>query len=95
MNRDKFIDLSKPDSGCQLAETMPFLAFKQLCEMTSNVCDGCAYNPCEKVKRDERLAKDKKKANFGKHNFETNADIAKRLGISKRQVAKMRKKGVL
>lgn len=92
MNKDRFVDLVRAGSGCALASTLPFMAFKQLCEMTSDVCDGCGFKPCDKMKQDERRAKDARRAHFGMRDFETNAEKAKRLGISKRQAAKLKKR---
>ena len=92
MDSDKFVDLIRPQSGCELAASMPFAMFQGLCERTSDVCIGCAYNPCERMNADTRSQKEIRKANFGKVDFETNAEIAKRLNISARQVSKMRRK---
>jgi len=95
MDRDKFIDLIRPNSGCKLAESMSFSMFQGLCERTKNICDGCAFNPCEKMRKDKERDKAMRRANFGTHTHKTNAEIAKEMGISKRQVSKMKKKGEL
>ena len=97
MEQEKIRALIKPDSGCKLCDSFGshVAAFIQLCSMTHDVCDGCAYNPCDRMRLLELEEKQRRANNFGKVNFETNAEIAERLGISKRQVAKMKKRGEL
>lgn len=102
-------DMMQLDSGCKLAGDVGFILFKGIYDLTKgNPCDGCPYDasraadrisfatsPCEFI--NEKTAKEKqvKAANFGKHAHETNAEIGERLGVSGRQVAKMRKRGEL
>ena len=95
MNSDKIVHLAHPESGCKLAQTMPFQMFHGLCLRTKDICEGCAYNPCPKMEADEKRRTRQNKTNFGKHSFETNVEIAKRLNISPRQVSKMKKRGEL
>ncbi|MCK4977448.1 MAG: hypothetical protein KAS36_11005 [Anaerolineales bacterium] len=95
MEEEKMRDLIMPNSGCELIETFGtnVTAFIQLCNRTHDVCDGCAYNPCVRMIKLQEKEVELRKRNFGKVNFETNVEIAERLGISKRQAAKMKKRG--
>lgn len=78
-------------SGCSLADTMPVRAFAELYRMANNdPCKGCTM-PCElKSKLNDR---EKRVTKTG--SSMTNKQIADNLGISKRQVAKMRAAGTL
>lgn len=78
-----------------ITKTMTFTTFHGLCLRTKNVCIDCAFNPCLRMKIIEDAKRQTNKANFGKLPFETNTEIAKRLGISPRQASKMRKRGEL
>lgn len=91
----EFVDMIRPGSGCRLAEEMEFSVFQYVyIGSLGNPCKGCAYiQKCKLLAKQARDAFSRKQKNFGKANFETNAEIAKRLNISKRQVAKMRKRG--
>ena len=93
----ELVDMIRPGSGCKLSEDMEFAVFKYIyVESSGNPCDGCAYNQgCELSAKQSRAGFLKRQRNFGKVSFETNAEVAKRLNISKRQVAKMRKRGEL
>ena len=90
----ELVDMIRPESGCRLAEETEFSVFQYVYNKSKgNPCGGCAYNrECELLDKQFRADFLKKQKNFGKANFETNAEIAKRLNISKRQVAKMRKR---
>ena len=90
----EFVDMIRPGAGCKLAEA-GFAVFQHIYN-TSNgdPCDGCGYNQgCELLEKEAKDSRLRKQGNFGKVGFETNAEIAERLGISKRQVVKMRKRG--
>jgi hypothetical protein len=77
-------------SSCELAGQSIFLG---LWKATGEYpCGGCGYKTCPT--RKELEFKNTPKPIPGKH-FETNAQIASRLGVSKRQVAKMRRDGRL
>jgi hypothetical protein len=95
MEQEKIRALLKPDSGCELCDSFGahVSAFIDLCTQTHDICDGCAFNPCKFIERSVMEERQRRAENFGKVNFETNAQIAERLGISKRQAAKMRKRG--
>lgn len=75
--------------GCQLYDSMPAFAFVVLHhETNSNPCIGCGYD-CkttmeEKQKRIQRTG-----------SALTNKQIATMLGVTKRQVVKMRSQGTL
>lgn len=58
-------------------------------------CDGCVFKHNCKQRHDLELVISSKKRTPKKPMRETNAEIAKRLGITKRQAAKMRKAGKL
>jgi hypothetical protein len=93
----ELVDMIRPQSGCELAEDLQFSVFKHIYD-TSNgdPCDGCAHKQgCAFLTSQAHNESSRRRENFGKVGFETNAKIAERLGISKRQVAKMRKKGEL
>ena len=116
MDEDKILELGNPDSGCKLARTMSYTTFHGRCMRTKDICEGCCFNPCQRIKAMEDLRRRKIRDKLGKHNFETNIEdskrqkskakvdkhtfetnkeIAERLGVSKRQVTKMRKRGEL
>jgi len=91
--RIELVDMIRPHSGCKLAEVTHLVVFQHIYE-TSNgdPCNGCIYNKkCELLARQAEKDLLRRQESFGKVRFETNAKIAERLGISKRQVAKMRK----
>jgi hypothetical protein len=77
-------------SSCELAKEKMFLGLWQI--TGEYPCNGCGYEKCRA--RKELEIKNTLKPIPGKH-FETNAQIASRLGVSKRQVAKMRRDGRL
>ncbi len=80
-------------SSCELAKEKMFLGLWQV--TGEYPCPGCAYeNSCRARKELEFKNNPNKSPIPGKH-FETNAQIASRLGVSKRQVAKMRRDGRL
>ncbi len=58
-------------------------------------CDGCCFRNHCLQKHDLELSKvqSKKKTSFS--TTETNAEIAKRIGVTPRQISKMRKAGKL
>ena len=88
----------KGDSGCNLVGKGDQIAiFIGIFKATSgNPCPGCAWlGHCEFLKKEERRKKMKKMGKFGKHDFKTNAELAKELGISKRQVSRKRIEGTL
>ncbi|MFH1327436.1 MAG: hypothetical protein ABIH76_01080 [Candidatus Bathyarchaeota archaeon] len=101
--RDSFVNMIRPQSGCELANTTPFAIFKGIFEKTNgDICNGCAYKQnCSFLEKQIAKEEQRKKENFGKVNFETNAQIAERLSkkmgkeITPRQVSKMRKRGEL
>lgn len=95
MNEDKFVDLIRPGSGCALAESMEFAVFQYIYKQSSNICDECDYKPCEKMKEDKRREKERRATGFSKPIRGSNAEIAAGLNITKRQVAKMRRRGEL
>lgn len=90
-------DMIRPNSGCTLADEMKFTMFQGIFRLAAgNPCDGCSYHSgCEFLREQLNAAHSRRVRNFGQHSHETNAEIAKRMGMSKRQVAKMRKKGEL
>jgi hypothetical protein len=97
-NNDMFVDMVRPDSGCALANDMGFSMFIELFNRThNNPCDGCSYHSgCEFLRKQSGASRSRRlRGFFGQHSHETNAKIAKRKGISKRQVTKMRKRGEL
>ena len=88
-------------NGCKLAEDMPPSAFLGLYGMAKqkdgSVCVGCAFsnhgNSCSAKKKMDDTNRRKSK---GISNPEkTNAEWAAELGVTKRQVARMRKEGKL
>ncbi len=93
----ELVDMIRPDSECILANKMKFAMFKGLFDLTNgDPCEGCAYySGCEFLRKRLNTAHSRRVRNFALHSYETNAEIAKRMGMSKRQVAKMRKKGEL
>ncbi len=93
----EFVDMIRSDSGCTLANSMKLTMFQGLFKLTNgNPCDGCPYrSECGFLREQLNTAYSRRVRNFGQHSHETNAEIAKRMNISKRQVAKMRKKGEL
>lgn len=84
-------DMLRPDSGCTLANN--YAVFRGIFELTGgNPCGGCGYyNGCEFLQKQSEAAHARRVRNFGQHSHETNTEISKRMGVSKRQVAKMRK----
>ncbi len=90
-------DMIRPNSGCTLANEMKFVMFQGLFKLTNgDPCEGCPhYSGCEFLQKLLNTAHARRMWNFKLHSHETNAEIAKRMGMSKRQVAKMRKKGEL
>ena len=91
----EFADFIRPGSGCKLSESMEFALFQYIyIGSLAKPCDGCAYiQGCKLLAKEASAHFSRKQKNFGKVNFETNAEIAKRLNVSKRQAAKMRKRG--
>jgi hypothetical protein len=93
MTQDEIINMAHPDSGCKLARTMTFAMFHGLCLRAGDVCKQCIFNPCQRMKKIEDLKRQKEAKRRVKYDLETNAEIAKRLGITPRQASKMRKRG--
>ena len=101
MNNDlrDFADMTRPESGCTLAKE--YNIFKGIFVLTQgNPCPGCGFNDgCKFLEKQKTEEKQRRTKNFGKVNFETNAQIAERLSkklgreITSRQVSKMRKRG--
>ncbi|KKM94829.1 hypothetical protein LCGC14_1194550 [marine sediment metagenome] len=93
----EFVDMIRPDSGCTLANSEGFVMFQGIFRLSAgNPCDGCPHHSgCAFLREQLNTAHSRRVSNFGLHSHETNAEIAKRMNISKRQVAKMRKKGEL
>lgn len=82
-------------SSCALLSPSPVMLIEIYNRSNGDPCYGCGYaNNCQ-TKHDLKLAAKQKSRGQGIYLGETNAEIAKRLGISKRQVAKMRKNGEL
>ncbi len=96
MNEDKFVDLIRPGSGCALAESTEFAVLQGIyVNRAGDICTGCSYNPCEKMKEDKRREKERRATGFSKPIRGSNAEIAAGLNITKRQAAKMRRRGEL
>uniref|UniRef100_A0A6M3LE98 Uncharacterized protein n=1 Tax=viral metagenome TaxID=1070528 RepID=A0A6M3LE98_9ZZZZ len=94
----KLEDFVKEGSGCKLAKSLPDIGFAELYRLAnSDPCRECAYrtNQCEFLKKVEQQKRDEKEELFGRVRFETNAQIAEKRGISKRQVSKLRRSGKL
>jgi len=89
----EFVDMIRPQSGCKLAEDLHFAVFEHIYNTSKRYpCGGCVYKQkCELLARQVRGEFLRHQENFSKVGFETNAQIAKRLGISKRQASKMKK----
>ena len=71
------------DAECRQLKERPDLFFGLYQATKGNVCEGCPYG-C-------RLNTNKKTNTF--KNYKTNSEIAKSIGVSPRQVSKMRKRG--
>lgn len=99
-----------PNSGCTLLGSFGdnVNAFISLAESSNNVCDGCAYNKkgfnaCGFHKHEAKIELLKRSGLYDDIvdykvavlNRMTNADLAKKHGISKRQASKIRRKGTL
>lgn len=94
VNRDKFVDMIRPKSGCDLANDYGY--FKGIWDSSNgNPCWGCGSNPCAFLNKKEAKTKEKRKAKFMKVDFQTNAELAKEMGITKRQVSRLKKRGEL
>jgi len=97
--QDFFVDLIRPNSGCKLVEECGYAIFKGVFDHSGgDPCNGCAYEEgsrCQFLATIKLKASQSRRENFGKVSFKTNAEIAEEKGISKRQVAKMRKRGEL
>ena len=91
----ELVDMIRPESGCKLAESTEFAVFRYIyIGSLGKPCNECAYfQGCELLAKEAQAGFSRRQKNFGKVDFETNAKIAKRLNVSKRQVAKMRKRG--
>jgi len=96
-NMDIFVDMAQPNSGCDVAEGMDIIMFKGLFEITGgNICPECVErDQCAFQERRKSLKKAAHAVRFGNHGHKTNAEYATDMGVSKRQVAKMRKRGEL
>ena len=80
-------------SDCDLLKPSPVILMSIYDMSGGDPCRDCAsINNC--ITR-ERLIEKANKRTSVKANVETNAEIDNRLGLSKRQVSKMRKRGVL
>jgi len=97
--QDFFVDLIRPDSGCKLVEECGYAIFKGVFDHSGgDPCNGCPYEEgpkCQFLITIKLKASQRRRENFGKVSFKTNAKIAEEKGISKRQVAKMRRRGLL
>ena len=91
-------------NGCQLIDPDPDLLTLIYAETSGWPCNGCSHTlTCQTYhlveKSEHELEEDARfEACFSRpagKKTETNAEIAARLGISKRQVAKMRRNGEL
>ena len=93
----ELVDMIRPGSECALANSMGFIMFQGLFRLTNGEpCAECSYHSgCEFLQKQLNAAHARRVRNFGQHSHETNAEIAKRMNISKRKVAKMRRKGEL
>lgn len=82
------------DAGCILLESIEGTAFMGLHQVTNgNVCKECTYkSSCAAKVAIERA---KQQGTPITSPAKTNAELAKKLGVSKRQVAKMRAAGTL
>ncbi len=95
---DLFVDMVRPDSGCDLANNSPFAIFQGVFDATNGeLCDGCGYhNGCTFMLKRALKGVPRVCTGFGASPYrETVAEIAKKLGISRRQVRKMRRDGSL
>ena len=99
--RDSFVDMIRPQSGCTLAKD--YNIFKGIFYLTNgDPCRDCGFRGgCKFLEEQKIKEKQQRIKNFGKVNFETNAQIAERLSkkmgkeITPRQVSKMIKRGEL
>jgi len=89
---DKYVDMIRPGSGCEFAKD--FNVFRVIFKLTNgNPCKGCGDSSgCEFLKKTmvKIVGHEGVRRLLGR---KTNAELAKELGVSKRQIAKMRKRG--
>ena len=78
-------------SDCKLAQPSPIVLMEIYRMTNGDPCKDCGYAPKCSVKKRFELKKMHKNSGFKTGIGETNAELAKRLGISKRQASKMRK----
>jgi len=92
-----YVDMIRPDSGCILANDNEYGIFAGVWRLSGGKpCAGCGdANDCEFRKTRAKAAQTRKARDFGKSKHKTNAEWAAELGVSKRQVGKMRKRGEL
>ena len=90
--KDKYVDMIRPGSGCELAGEMA--VFQVIFAMSQgNPCLGCGFaKGCEFLKKTmvKLVGHEAVRRLIG---GKTNAELAKEKGVSKRQIAKMRKRG--
>ena len=82
-------------SSCQLKNPRVEILIGIYHATNGSPCDGCGYKYDCQARHEIELAAMKNKRFNSLKVTETNSQIAKRLGISKRQVSKMRKEGKL
>ena len=78
-------------SDCKLVQHSPIVFMEIYWKTNGDTCKVCGYAPVCSVKKGFELKKRHKNSGFKTGIGETNAELAKRLGISKRQASKMRK----
>lgn len=83
------------DNGCNLAKNMDANYFTALCVAANmKICEGCwTEGRCGCEKKVRNLATKGAPSNKLKEAVKTNAQWAVQLGVTKRQVAKLRKEG--
>ena len=94
MSKIELSDFLKSD--CELGNPFPAMLIEIYKRFGGDPCCGCGYAPNCKVKLAlEADSKARQRGDKCRIVQESNTDIAKRLGISKRQVSKLRKRGEL
>lgn len=83
------------EAGCELQRPSRWLFVALYHSTRGRPCDDCVMRVNCKQRHDLELAHNARQAAMKKPVGETNAQIAKRLGISPRQVSKRRKAGRL
>lgn len=93
MSKIEMTDYRKVD--CQLWKDNPAIFMGLYKEVNGNVCDGCGFNLSNECKGYREIALIKNHQTAGLRKYKTNAELAAELGVSKRQVSKMRKFGTI